>query len=413
MNQVQLVFRGEVLAGFQRDDVQRSLGRLLKLDDARSVHLFTGARMVLKRSLAAHDAQHYVERLAQLGARIHVEPMPAQPPTVTSPEPLPAELAPKTITPVAPPSDEEIVCPTCGERQSKRILCRSCATNMPMGIAAKLEEEQKAREARQAEFRARRGLKPVAGTVSDDEVDPHAPGMLGFGFEGRMGRLAYATANCWLMALVFLLTLNFTQLPSLGRAAFLGFGLLLVFFLSARLAVLRCHDCGLHGWWALFMLLPYAGFIASTLLSFVHGTDGPNEHGGLPRRGRGLWLAVAALVALLTFGLALASTVRLLHKEFSTAEEGDAVEEAQLPADIADVLPTFDAANAFRDEYLPARGHKAFAVSSGKSWGYKVGAASAHDAVRGALAACDAKRQPYTAPCQLVNLNGQWARMRE
>jgi hypothetical protein len=128
---VQLVFLGEVHAGFHLDEVKRSLGQLLKLDEARLAQLFSGARTVLKRSLQTHEAQRYVEHLSRLGARVHIEPMAPSPPAVAAP---PAARAPAlALAPDAPPAEEEIVCPNCNERQSKRILCRACATNMPMG----------------------------------------------------------------------------------------------------------------------------------------------------------------------------------------------------------------------------------------------------------------------------------------
>lgn len=74
---VQLVFFGEVLRGFQREDVQRELTRLLKLDERRQRRLFSGKRTVLKRSLAREDAERYARRLARAGALVHVEPMAA------------------------------------------------------------------------------------------------------------------------------------------------------------------------------------------------------------------------------------------------------------------------------------------------------------------------------------------------
>ena len=50
---VQLVFRGEVLAGFRLEDVQRELGRLLQADEAGLKKVFSGRPTVLKRGLAA------------------------------------------------------------------------------------------------------------------------------------------------------------------------------------------------------------------------------------------------------------------------------------------------------------------------------------------------------------------------
>lgn len=106
---VQLVFRGEVLAGFRLEDVQRDLGRLLRADEARLKHVFSGRSTVLKRGLPAAEAQRYVSRLAALGARVHVEPMTAPPsapaaggwPTIAPPPEEDRRVAPLVAAPAA------------------------------------------------------------------------------------------------------------------------------------------------------------------------------------------------------------------------------------------------------------------------------------------------------------------------
>lgn len=409
---VQLVFRGELHAGFHLDEVKRSLGQLLKLDDARLAQMFSGARTVLKRSLQAHEAQRYVEHLARLGARIHIEPMQAP---VAAPA-APAAVAPAPATPARPPAlalvpeaaaatEEEIVCPTCNERQSKRILCRSCATNMPMGIAAKLEAEQEARAARQALIDARR--RPARTREAEDvvEADPDAPTVWGVGFNGRMARLPYATANTWLVTLLVVLTFHLLQRPTGGRFVLVALGGIAFFVLSMRLAVLRCHDCDRHGWWAMILLVPYAGSVASLVLSFMPGTRGDNEFGGPARRGRWLWL----LVAMIALGGSIAWGVRTtMHSFERQAAEASATQDEFAEDELAAVLQP-EAAQAFRNDYLLSPRHKAFAASPGGAWGFKSGASSMQDAVRSAMSECDARRQAYTPKCELINVNGQWA----
>ncbi len=410
---VQLVFFGEVLAGFQPDAVKRDLGQALKLDEARIARLFSGARMVLKRSIANDDAQRYVKRLEQLGARIHVEPAldsgaPVVPPAAAiSPPAAPLAAAP-LATPVAAATigaqeEEQIECPNCGERQSKRILCRACATDMPMGIAAKLEADQEARAARLAEVRARRGLRETAAAV---DVDPDAPPLWGFGFSGRVARLPYATASAMLLTVMFLLAVFAMQRPGAGRVIFAGAGFVLAFVLSMRLAVLRCHDCNRHGWWSLFLFVPYAGFVTSLVMSLMPGTPGDNDFGGQPRQGRWAFL----LLALIGMGLSVALTARTVARLLdSVSIEASQEEEPGEAAGLEEALGSSAAAEAFRNEYALAPTHKAFAVSSSGSWGYRIGVGSMDEAVRGALANCEAHRKAYTPPCGLINVNGQWA----
>jgi uncharacterized membrane protein YhaH (DUF805 family) len=420
--QFQLVFRGEVLPGFDLADVRRSLGAALKLDEARAAHLFTGASMVLKRAVAAQDADRYVQRLAQMGARVHLEPMPVPVATQERAPALPAvgepALALKPIQPIATPVGDEVTCPKCGTRQTMRLLCTSCATNLEMALAAQREAEEAEREARRAEFRARRGLKDAEEGAAELDHDPHSPGLFGMSFEGRLARLPYLIANLWVLTIVCLLTLNFFERPSLGRAAFLGLGLIVVFVMQMRLSVLRCHDCGLHGWWALFPLVPYVGFIFSLLLSCVPGNDRSNEYGDKPRPGswRGLALAMVALIATTIYtGRSAAHMMARAATEHAQkqGQDGDD-EEAQGDGqvDMSAAMPSFDAANAYRDEYLPGQRHKAFAISSGKGWGFKVGAPSIEDAARDALADCESRRPAYTPACVLVSVEGQVVRMR-
>ena len=69
---VKLVFFGETLEGFRVDDVKRSFAKLLKVDESLQATIFSGARVVLKRSVAAAEVHRYVTHLASIGARLHV-----------------------------------------------------------------------------------------------------------------------------------------------------------------------------------------------------------------------------------------------------------------------------------------------------------------------------------------------------
>jgi hypothetical protein len=228
---VQLVFRGEVLEGFPPEQVRQRLAQALKLDEARVAQLFSGAHTVLKRSVEPALARSYVDKLAALGARVHLEPSdappttgfpplpdlpgahePAPPPWGTQPRPsrpmplaptpVPApEAAPRGAAPSAPvplalePIDAAaplITCPNCGEMQTKRILCRKCSSNIETALATQQEEAARARELRLAE----RQLRETRRTATDA-----SPGWFGIGLGGRMGRLKYATANLASMGL--------------------------------------------------------------------------------------------------------------------------------------------------------------------------------------------------------------------
>lgn len=427
---VQLIFLGEVLGGFRLEDVKRSLGELFKLDDAGQARLFSGARVVLKRSVDPAEAQRYVARLAKIGARLYIEPSghahaPAQDPqpraqpalatplpTITLPAAAPVPPAPRPA-PVPAPAPaaakpavsavvtEEIVCPTCGERQTKRLLCRSCATNMPMGIAAKLEAEQEARAARMDELRARRGLGPGGGDVSED-----APSALGLEMSGRMGRLTYATAGNVASAVLFLALLWLLKQPSAPRACAFLLVLLGTMVLYVRWTVLRLHDCNHTGKWMFLLFVPTLGALMSLLLYVWPGTRGDNDHGGLPRKGNWLFLLLSLGLLVPSTGMLASTAKRFVHEGGLAAAGlpfpgGDAAQTASVE------LTSDEASDAFQTEYAAGARHKAFAVSPDGAWGWHAGAASPDEAIRAAVADCDARRKPYTAPCQPVSVNGR------
>lgn len=444
---VQLVFCGEILEGFHLAEVQRELGRVLQADEPRLKQLFSGRRTVLKRGLAAADAQRYVSRLAAMGARVHVEAMPAPAPSGTASAwpaivppaeedrrpPAPATIVHPAATPPAPATvpaaapaaavvpgqprklalvetvaPDEVACPNCGERQSKRLLCRSCGSNIEMAIAAKQEEEAQRRAERQAALEARRSSRRRSS--GDAQAGERSAWPIGFSFSGRVGRLSSAAANLWLISALLLLTAGFLIQPSLPRALLVGTGVVAVFFFSMRLTVLRCHDCDRHGWWALFVLVPYAGSLASLLFGLVPGNPETNEYGPPPPKGRWRWLGLALLVLLLSIAMLVRSSIRFAERyaEAASRESADEVIELGGDANISGSSGTGAAAlqDAFRD-YLNAPGHKVFVASSRQNYAWVGNSDSLDDAVRSAMSKCEAQRQPYTPSCRVLNVNNQ------
>lgn len=430
---VQLVFRGEVLAGFRLEDVQRDLARLLRADEAGLKRLFSGQRTVLKRGLAAADAQRYVSRLAAVGARLHVEPMPAPPtapaasgwpaiapppeedrraaPPIAAPPPpvpMPVPAMPTELALVATAPADEVVCPTCGERQTRRVLCRSCATNLEMALAAKAEDEALRRAERQAALEARRNPRRHVEANGGER----SASAIGLSFSGRVGRLSSATANLWLIGAMLLLTAGFLQRPSLPRLLLVGVGALGVFFFSMRLTVLRCHDCDRHGWWALFVLVPYAGSLASLLIGLLPGNPGTNEYGPPPPRGRWRWFGLSLVVLVLCSALLVRGGLRFAERYAAEQADDGADDIVELGGDgrIGGGSGGGAALQEALRDYAGAPGHKAFAASSRQTFAWAGNASSLDEAVREAMAQCDARRKPYTPDCRVVNVNGQAVR---
>ena len=450
---VQLVFFGEVLEGFRLDEVKRRVGQLLKLDEVRVAQMFSGRRTVLKRSVAQTEAQRYATVLAQAGARIHIEPnasasaasapsitpapmdtvaktatggfpviesasmdVPARPapgdvpfarPVPSLPPARPAPAAAPTLktlelAPLAAAVEEEITCPNCGERQSKRLLCKSCSTDMAMGIAAKLEAEKEARAAKNDALLAARAMR--AGRVASPAV--RTPGAFGLSLEGRMGRLRYASSNVAVLTVMYLLVVLVLQKPSIGRIVFAMMAFVVVFYMSVRLMVLRCHDCNKTGWWSMLAFVPSVNAIFSLVLSFAPGTQGENDYGEEPPAGLWRFFLLAGVCLCLAVAMTVTSTMRaaLRNAHAGDEETSDVVEFDTR----SNSLPTPEAREAFNGPYASARNHKAFAVSSGGGWGMSSSAGSARDAIQAAVADCEARRASYTPHCIPVNLDGEW-----
>lgn len=312
----------------------------------------------------------------------------------------PLSAAPDDSLSLQPIEEKLVECPTCGEKQTMRLLCRNCTTNLEMALAAQQEKLQIAREERQALLEERMAQRRRAsGVRNPDDANP-----IGFSFEGRIGRLSYSTASVWLWTALILLTVGLLQRPSLGRFALLAVGLLAVSFFSMRLAVLRCHDCDRHGWWAMMVLVPYVGTLASLVLVFARGSDDANEYGPQPTPGRRLWFFVALGAMALALALAVKASINFAAR--LPVEQDD--ESAEQTIDMRDLFGNAAANEAFAGDYARAGRHKAFAVSPRGAWGWSSDAANMRDAARAAFAQCQARREPYTADCEVVNVNGQW-----
>jgi hypothetical protein len=149
----------------------------------------------------------------------------------------------------------------------------------------------------------------------------------------------------------------------------------------------------------------------------------PHKHTHTRQRARsGLgtaaWLGLlgAAFVSLLVGAIWLglnsdrASAWAADGMHLSGAVGASGVPDARRASALPDLnsLPSDEARVAFANEFTPAAPHKAFAVSPSGAWAWKSGF-GANDAVtQRAIAECNLKRTPYTPPCEVINLDGQW-----
>jgi len=435
--QVRLVFAGELLNGFSLDDVKRAFGRAFQLEGDRLDNVFAGGRTVLKRSLGQDDATRYVERLRKLGMQVLVEPMdgtskpaPAAPPKpVAAPTPVAAAVSaavPARPIPDLVPMEEMVTCPNCGERQTKRVLCSHCATDIPRALANKQEELDRARAERLAARNGGRGATSAGGNSrfapprsevgSLYEASDELPPLVSLSFEGRMGRVAYLNTGLAAWGGIALAGVVAAILvPMMGGVvlvpAVIAFAVFAVW--SLRVAALRLHDMNRSGWWTLAQFVPLLGLGLALAMLFWPGTEGDNDYGPQPRQGNALAAIIIGvlLVVMMLFGM---GSYRSYVKKARAAEAAQGIEQFDPAAEqAADVIAGPQALKAFTEEYLPAPNrHKAFAASDSGAFGWRAGQPSPREAATQALAACEAARQAYTQPCKLMNINGQWLKQR-
>lgn len=406
----QLVFHGQVLDGFDAATVKRCLGEHLRLDAARLNHLFSGQRVVIKRSIERDLGLRHVQQFAHLGARLLIEdvavtnaPAAAPPPPQTNAAAaLLSQADGLSLVPLAgetAPAEPSITCPTCGEVQPQAVFCRSCVTNMPMGIAARAQPPARSlgdtavRPSARGSGRARQ----VGNASGPDSVSPR---LLGLGFKGRLARAPFVAASVMSMLVGSLIVLWALQKPGPGRLALVaGVWLLLVLY-GLRTSVLRCHDCDRSGWWTLLLAVPVVGWLATLALAALRGTAGDNRYGAAPTEGNTRVYTVVSSAG----ALALALVVRPALSDLDIQPTAAALGRQAEPPAAAAVFES-EAARVYATEYAVAPNHKAFAIS-GRAWGWRSGMATAEDAAAQALSNCEEHRAAHTEPCALISIDG-------
>lgn len=71
-----VVFRGEILSGFELETVKQAFAALFKISEGKVEQIFSGARVTLKGELLQGDAEKYQRRLQDVGANIELVEKP-------------------------------------------------------------------------------------------------------------------------------------------------------------------------------------------------------------------------------------------------------------------------------------------------------------------------------------------------
>ncbi len=119
-----VVFQGEILDGFEPDQVRQEFARLFGLGAERLEQLFTQGRVILKKGLNREEAERYIARLHRIGALARLE----------TPHPAPVPQA----QPVLPPSGD-----AWGETSAAPVVPDMAAPAFPKAAAAARESAEK------------------------------------------------------------------------------------------------------------------------------------------------------------------------------------------------------------------------------------------------------------------------------
>jgi len=308
-----VLISGRTIGDVPLADLKTGIAQAFKLQGAQLERMLSGQALIVSRNASAASAEKLLARLQSLGLEARIEAQadtppeaPSAPPTVeqkpSDKEELfalkrPVPSAPVTTSTVdtcadAAPTNNDTICPKCGEAQPKRTLCRKCGLDMPRYLAAQQAAEEEAR----AERIASQGSRQKPGRPNRSETGEYQAGILGIGFSGRLGRLDYLSGS--LLSNGIWLAFAFLAI-STGIAGLFGLGIFLSVVYALRCIALRLQDTGRTGWLALVALVPLLGALMAILLLFIGGDDDDNDYGAPPASGGGL-RAIAIL--LLLFG---------------------------------------------------------------------------------------------------------------
>jgi len=83
----EVAFSGQIRDGAELDEVKAKVGKMFRADDAKIAHMFSGKRVVIKKSLDKEGAAKYASAFKNAGARCEVRSMSGDPPQARAASP--------------------------------------------------------------------------------------------------------------------------------------------------------------------------------------------------------------------------------------------------------------------------------------------------------------------------------------
>lgn len=363
-----LVYFNEVLDGHRLEDVRYRIGTLYKLDEARLSRLFSGQRVVFMRGVDMARAQRHVQRFAKMGARLRVEAMPdsgdAARPATAAPAFAPNEsMALDTTSPTTNFSEWE---PTATSVSPEALATQPAGQPWPpeppprngFGVAPRSAADADDLPA-PSPMAGRSTLEAAYGQATGD-VEGASGGHSSGSSEGRSSSRSGHRAHR----------------SSSGRSRH-GSG-------HSRSRSRRSSSRSIRR-------VQRAVGIGLLVMVVI-----------------GIWFSMNTdrVEAWAEAGMRWAGVAPRLPDAPRAPSEGSATRQAPMPTLAS--LPSDAARAAFQNEFAPAPAHKAFAVSPSGAWAWRAGQGDNGMAMQQAIAECNVKRTPYTPPCEVINLDGQW-----
>ena len=287
-----IVFKGEILVGFDSQQVKQELSQLLKINDEQVKKLFSGKEVILKKQQPLDKAEKYKQAFEKRGIKVYL----LQEPPAYEQEPFSLSLVPVEEKKSEP--EEE------NHAESEQ--------NMGLSLSQNNQQCQKIDSGNQSERQSNGSKKKVGDEffnepykgpanqglvnewISDRDMYVDAPDIFSLSFEGRYGRLNHANA-AWIAKIV--LIVGFLISIKNPNFLFLLIPLLLVY--TFRITALRLHDLNLPAWYSIpGLLLPVILALAEAdifsaliyvlfelLLLIYPGNEGSNNYG--PRSEQG------------------------------------------------------------------------------------------------------------------------------
>ncbi len=161
-----IVFKGDIVAGFEAATVKAQLSKLLKLDEKKAAALFSGKQIVLKKTTDKTAAAKYGKALKKVGADVKIKIVRSD---AATPAAKPA--AKPTTRPKAPDAAQAPAAPVF--QKAEEPVFQKADDAPPPAFQAAEDEAPAAEAADTSAFT----LAPNEGDLFDPQPDPESPAL--------------------------------------------------------------------------------------------------------------------------------------------------------------------------------------------------------------------------------------------